>query len=85
MEKHCGMLERVGNLTGGELYVPVDRDGYTQPGAFRVGHSGRFDQDRQHHLEEAARRGRPLPAPACPVVRPACTWFAWDDRRSCSA
>ena len=36
MEKHCGMLERVGNLTGGELYVPVDRDGYTQPGAFRV-------------------------------------------------
>jgi hypothetical protein len=36
MEKHCGMLERVGNLTGGELYVPVDRDGYERPGAFRV-------------------------------------------------
>ena len=36
MERHCGMLERVGNLTGGELYVPVDRDGLPQPGAFRT-------------------------------------------------
>jgi len=36
MEKHCGMLERVGDLTGGELYVPVDRDGNAQVGAFRV-------------------------------------------------
>jgi hypothetical protein len=36
MEKHCGMLERVGNLTGGELYVPVDRDGNVQVGAFRA-------------------------------------------------
>jgi len=36
MEKHCGMLERVGDLTGGELYVPVDRDGNVQVGAFRA-------------------------------------------------
>jgi hypothetical protein len=36
MEKHCGMLERVGNLTGGELYVPVDRDGNVQVGSFRA-------------------------------------------------
>jgi hypothetical protein len=36
MEKICGTLERVGDLTGGELYVPVDRDGYQRPGAFRV-------------------------------------------------
>ena len=25
MEKICGKLERVGDLTGGELYVPTDR------------------------------------------------------------
>lgn len=36
MEKHCGMLERVGDLTGGELYVPVDRDGRAHVGSFRV-------------------------------------------------
>lgn len=36
MEKLCGMLERVGDLTGGELYVPVDRDGNAQVGSFRV-------------------------------------------------
>jgi hypothetical protein len=23
MEKHCGMLERVGDLTGGQLMAPV--------------------------------------------------------------
>ena len=27
MEKHCGLLERVGDLTGGELMMPTDRDG----------------------------------------------------------
>jgi hypothetical protein len=36
MEKICGMLERVGNLSGGELYVPVDRDGNVQVGSFRA-------------------------------------------------
>jgi hypothetical protein len=36
MEKHCGMLERVGDLTGGQLVTPVDRDGNPQVGSFRV-------------------------------------------------
>jgi hypothetical protein len=36
MEKHCGTLERVGDLTGGELYVPVDRNGNVQVGSFRA-------------------------------------------------
>jgi hypothetical protein len=36
MEKHCGTLERVGDLSGGELYVPVDRDGNVQVGSFRA-------------------------------------------------
>ncbi len=27
MEKHCGLLERVGDLTGGELMMPTDKDG----------------------------------------------------------
>jgi hypothetical protein len=36
MEKLCGKLERVGDLTGGELYVPVDRDGNVQVGSFRA-------------------------------------------------
>jgi len=37
MEKYCGMLERVGDLTGGQLVAPVDRDGNAQwVGSFRV-------------------------------------------------
>jgi hypothetical protein len=37
MEKHCGMLERVGDLTGGELMAPVDRHGNAQwVGSYRV-------------------------------------------------
>ena len=36
MEKICGLLERVGDLTGGELYVPTDSDGNVRAGAFRV-------------------------------------------------
>ena len=27
MEKHCGLLERVGDLTGGQIMRPTDSDG----------------------------------------------------------
>ncbi len=37
MEKHCGRLERVGDLTGGQIVAPVDRDGNERVlGSFRV-------------------------------------------------
>ncbi len=37
MEKHCGMLERIGDMTGGELVTPVDDQGNKKwVGSFRV-------------------------------------------------
>ena len=37
MEKHCGLLERVGNMTGGEFVTPVDDRGNEKwIGSFRV-------------------------------------------------
>lgn len=37
MERHCGLLERVGDLTGGHIVAPVDSDGNQRAlGSFRV-------------------------------------------------